>query len=38
MSAKLGEKAMGGDWEQIGAQYFDMTEDITNFKVNHAIF
>ncbi|KAH8650352.1 hypothetical protein BGZ60DRAFT_195684 [Tricladium varicosporioides] len=29
MSAKVGTKALGGDWEQIGAQYFDIAEDMT---------
>jgi hypothetical protein len=29
MSAKVGDKAFNGEWEQIGAQYFDITEDMT---------
>jgi hypothetical protein len=29
MSANVGDKALNGEWEQIGAKYFDMTEDMT---------
>lgn len=30
MSAKVvGAKALSGQWEQVGAQYFDVAEDMT---------
>jgi len=30
MSAKkVGDTALSGEWEQVGAQYFDITEDMT---------
>jgi len=29
MSAKAGDKALSGEWEDIGARKFDITEDMT---------
>jgi len=29
MSAKAGDKALSGEWEEIGAHKFDITEDMT---------
>jgi hypothetical protein len=29
MSAKLGDKALSGEWEEIGALKFEITEDMT---------
>lgn len=29
MSTKLGDKALSGEWEEIGAKKFEITEDMT---------
>lgn len=29
MSAKAGDKALSGEWEEIGARKFEITEDMT---------